>query len=133
MAHMQISSTNAGLMAGSGLSVALSTTRRPAAEPPATAHTDVSSAVNARALQQIAPPVAPTNSSVNATNDADASRALVLARQREGVDGLQSNVQTGRLGNEAVAQRAIMEYDNVATQEQRFELISVLAGIDVFA
>ncbi len=133
MAHMQISSTNAGLMAGSGLSVALSTTRRPVAEPPATAHTDVSSAVNARALQQIAPPVAPTNTSVNAANDADASHALVLARQREGVDGLQSNLQAGRLGNEAVAQRAIMEYDNVATQEQRFELISVLAGIDVFA
>ncbi len=133
MAYMQISSTNAGLMAGSGMSVALSTARRPTTEQPATTHTDVSSAVNARALQQIASPVVPTNTSVNAANDADASRALVLARQREEVDGLQGNLQAGRLGNEAVAQRAIMEYDNVATQEQRFELISVLAGIDVFA
>jgi len=132
MAHMQISSSNAGLIAAPGASAALPTARKPV-ESPVNAHVDVSSAVNARALQQIAPPVAPTNTSVNAANDADASHALVLARQREGFDGLQSNLQTGRLGNEAVAQRAIMEYDNVATQEQRFELISVLAGIDVFA
>jgi len=129
---MQISSTNAGFVAGSGLSAALSTARRPAVERPANAHAGVSSAVNARALQQIAPPVAPVNTSVNAANDADASRAVVLARQRAGFDGLQSNMQTGRLGNEAAAQRAVMEYNNVAAQEQRFELISVLAGVDVF-
>jgi len=130
---MQTSSINAGLVAGPGLSAALSTARKPAVELSATAHTDVSSAVNARTLQQIAPPIAPVNTVVNAAHNADAAGALVLARQREGLDSLQSNVPTGRPGNEAAAQRAIMEYSNVATQEQRFELSNVLAGIDVFA
>ncbi|VAW89872.1 hypothetical protein MNBD_GAMMA17-155 [hydrothermal vent metagenome] len=131
---MQISSTNnAGFVASTGPPVALPTARRPPVELSGNAHADVSSAANARASQQIAPPVAPVNTSVNAANNADAAGALVLARQREGFDGLQGNVQTGRLGNEAVAQRAVMEYSNVAAQEQRFELISVLAGIDVFA
>ncbi len=121
---MQISSANTGFISAPGASVA----RKPV-EP----HVDVSPVANVRALQQIAPPVAPANTLTNAANNADAAGALVLARQREGFDGLQGNVQTGRLGNEAVAQRAVMEYSNVATQEQRFELISVLAGIDVFA
>ncbi len=128
---MQISSTNTGFISGAGQPAALSTARRPVVELPANAN--VSSTVNARALQQIAPLVAPVNTSVNVANNADVARALVLARQREGVDGLPGNVQAGRLGNEAAAQRAVREYNNVAMQEQRFELIDVLAGIDVFA
>ena len=130
---MQISSTNAGFFAGSGLSVALPTARRPAVELSNNAHADVSSATNARALQQKAPPIAPVNTSVNAANDADGSRMLVLARQREGFDGLSGNVQIHKPGNEVAARRAVAEYNNVAMQEQRFELNSVLAGVDVFA
>jgi len=125
---MQISSTNTGFVTGSGLSVALPTARRPAVELSGNAHADVSSAANTRTLQRITPPVAPVNTLVNAANDADGS--LVLARQREGLDGLSS---TNKPGNEVTAQRAVAEYNNVAMQEQRFELNSVLAGVDVFA
>jgi len=130
---MQISSTNAGFVTSTGPPVALPTARRPPVELSGNAHADVSSAANARASQQIAPPVAPVNTSVNVANDADGSRMLVLARQREGFDGLSGNVQIHKPGNEVAAQRAVMEYSNVAAQEQRFELISVLAGIDIFA
>jgi len=130
---MQISSANAGFVPSSGPPIALPTARKPAVEPSSNGHADVSSAVNARALPQIAPPVVSADASINAANNADASRALVLARQREGVGDLPGNVQTSRLNSGAAAQRAVMEYNNVATQEQRFELSSVLAGIDVFA
>jgi len=127
---MQISSANAGFVPSSGSAIALPTARKPAVEPSSNEHAGVSSTVNARAL----PPVASADASVNVANNADTSRALTLARQREGVgDLLSNNVQTSRLNSGAAAQRAVMEYNNVATQEQRFELSSVLAGIDVFA
>jgi len=109
------------------MSATLSTARSPAVELPINVQADVSSVVNARALPQIAPPVASTNT----VNNIDVS--LARARQHGGVDGLSGNGQTNRLGNEAAAQRAVMEYNNVAMQEQRFELTGVLAGIDVFA
>jgi len=121
---MQISSTNTGFVSGPGpSSVAPSAARKPVVESSANAQGDVSSAVNARALQQIAPPVV----------SADVSRTRVLARQHEGITGLSGNAQTGRLNSETVAQRAVMEYTRVATQEQRFELTGILVGIDVFA
>ncbi len=135
---MQISSTSAGFISGPGSSVALPTTRKPADGPSVNARVDVSSVTNARALQQIAPLVAPATTSINAATNADASRALVLARQYEALGDVSANVQTGRSGSEAAAQeaaaqRAVMEYNNVAMQEQRFALTGVLAGIDVFA
>lgn len=122
---MQISSVNAGLVSGPGSSVTLPTVRKPAAGPSANAHVEVSSVVNTTTLRQIVPPV---GSSVNA----DASRALILAHQYEGIDGLSGNTQTNRLGSGAAAQRAVTEYHNVATQEQRFELTGMLVGVDVF-
>jgi len=127
---MQISSVNAGFISGPGPSVALPTARKPAAGPSASAHVDVSSAVNVRALPQITSPA--TDSSASLAN-ADASRALVLARQYEGMNGLSGNAQAGGPGSAAAAQRAVMAYNNVATQEQRFELTGILVGIDVFA
>ncbi len=122
---MQITSTNAGFVSNPGLPTA----RKQAANT----HADAASTANAHTLQQTAPPVVPTNTPTNTSTNADASRMLALARQREGVDGLSGNVQTGRLGGEATAQRAVAEYNSVAMQEQRLELSSVLVGIDVFA
>ncbi|HHI93867.1 MAG TPA: hypothetical protein ENK04_10225 [Gammaproteobacteria bacterium] len=126
---MQITSTNAGFVSNPGLPTA----RKQAANT----HADAASTANAHTLQRTAPPVVPantpTNTSTNAANNAGAPRMLVLARQREGVDGLSGNVQTGRLGSEAAAQRAVAEYNSVAMHEQRLELSSVLVGVDVFA
>lgn len=101
------------------------TVRKPDAGPSSDANRAVLAASDARTLQRIAPPVTPTNS--------EASRALVLARQQAGFDGLSGVVPVGQSGNEAAVQRAVAEYSAVATQEQRFELDDVLAGIDVFA
>ena len=126
---MQISSVNTGAVSGPGLPIA----RKAVVELPANAPVDVSSAVNARALQQVAPPVALANTSVSAANDADASHALVLAHQRGGREGLFTGVRAARPENDIAAQRAVMAYNNVATQEQHFALTGVLAGIDVFA
>lgn len=122
---MQITSTNAGFVSNPGLPTA----RKQAANT----HADAASTANAHTLQRTAPPVAPANTPTNTSTNADAPRMLVLARQREGVDGLSGNVQTGRLGSEAAAQRAVAEYNSVAMHEQRLELSSVLVGIDVFA
>jgi len=122
---MQITSTNAGFVSNPGLPTA----RKQAANT----HADAASTANAHTLQRTAPPVAPANTPTNTSTNADAPRMLVLARQREGVDGLSGNVQTGRLGSEAAAQRAVAEYNSVAMHEQRLELSSVLVGVDVFA
>jgi len=130
---MQISSTNARFVPNSGPSIALPTVRKPAVELSTNGHAGVSSAVNAPALPQIPPPVVSADTATNVANNADASRALMQARQRAGVGDLPGNVQTSGLNSRAGAQRAVTEYNNVATQEQRFELSSVLAGIDVFA
>ncbi len=118
---MQISSTH------TGPSVTSSSVRKPVVGPAASAHVD------ARVAQKIASPVTPANTSVNTANTVDTSRMLVLARQNESIEGAGNNAPIGRLGNGAQAQRAVMEYNNVATQEQRFELTGVLVGIDVFA
>lgn len=129
---MQISSTNSGLPAssrlptGSALSSALvPAARRDAAEASANSNENqaASASKDARALQQVAPPLAVLSG--------EASRALVLARQRAGVNT--GSVQTDNAANAAAAQRALAEYNTVAGQEQRFELDGVLVGVDVFA
>jgi len=127
---MQISSTNSGSYSSSDLYPAvLPAVRKQAVGASANVDADITAASNARSLQQVVPAVAATYVSTNA----DASRVLVLERQRTGFGSAPGNVQIGRLGNEAAAQRAVLEYRNVATQEQRVELSGVLAGIDVFA
>jgi len=123
---MQISSANSRAFPISGLSPAvLPTAPKSDVGSSSNAAAAVSAASKARTLQQVAPPVA--------TTDSDASRGLVLARQRAGFDALVGNVQIGQLGSEAAAQRAVAEYTTVAVQEQRFELDDVLIGVDVFA
>lgn len=131
MAYMQISSANSGVSSSSGLypntglSESVPAQRKSAADVSASANENrtVSTASDARAVQQVAPPLA--------TPDGEAARALVLARQRAGsASGLTGGLQTD---SAATAQRAVAAYNTVAGQEQRFELDEVLVGIDVFA
>lgn len=128
---MQIVSTNSGLPPGSGLSASsglgstlVPAARRPADDPAATEHTQRAAATarEAGVAQQVAPALALLNG--------EASRALVLARQRASEGG--GYVQTDKVGSEAAAQRALAAYNTVAGQEQRYELDEMLVGIDVF-
>jgi hypothetical protein len=122
---MQISSTNSGLTSNTGLNSALvPVTRRPVEDLSAeTGEKQAASVVtDARATQRVAP--------TTAVLSGEASRALVLARQRAGVAG---DVQKDEAVNAVVAQRAVTAYNTVAEQEQRFELDEVLVGVDVFA
>jgi hypothetical protein len=128
---MQIASTNSGLPANSRLptgsapnSALVPAAPRQAAEAAANSNESqaASASKDARALQQVAPPLAVLSG--------EASRALVLARQRADVGG---SVQADSAGNAAAAQRALAAYNTVAGQEQRFELDEVLVGVDVYA
>jgi hypothetical protein len=124
---MHISSATSGAASRPGLYPALvPASRRDATDTVANAADKRALSVTseARSLQQVAPPVA---------ENGDASRALVLARQREGSIGLAGSVESGGVGDAAAAQRAVAQYAAVASTEQRFELTEVLAGIDVFA
>jgi hypothetical protein len=123
---MQISSTNSGLSTSTGLNSALVPVARRPAEDVSAADVGekqaASTVTDARASQRVAPSTAVLSG--------EASRALLLARQRAGVVG---DVQTDAVENAAVAQRAVAAYNTVAGQEQRFELDEMLVGIDVFA
>ena len=124
---MQIASTNPGLPPGSGLSSSsglVPAARRPASEPQSTdnAQQAASAAREAGTAQQVPPALALLNG--------EASRALILARQRASDGG--GFVQMDQQRDGGAAQRALAAYNMVAGQEQRYELDEMLVGIDVF-
>lgn len=123
---MQISSTRSGLYPA-----VLPATRGPGTGAPVLPNANGATADDALSLRPVvAPDAAP---GVASDPNTDSSRALLLARQRDGVEVLTGVVQSGQSGNEAAARRAVAEYNTVALQGQRFESDGVLVGIDVFA
>lgn len=121
---MQITSTSSRLYPA-----VLPAARRPDAGASSAPNADAVSTSNARSLPPVITPVAANNTLGNG----DASRALVLARQRAGLEASAGVVRINQSGNEAAAQRALAEYNTVAAQGPRFESGGVLVGIDVFA